>query len=163
MSVKAILETMALLIKQHQELNVLSREKTEWIKKNDTKQLVDVLKKENKHIRMMEQTETQRQQAVRTFLYNHGETEKEATVSLLLTYVSKEYHDLLLQLQERLLAEMQKLRQQETLNRALVEESLQFVHMTMDMIQPDPDAVHYRPPGDDDNRQSGYSTFDSKA
>ncbi|MFZ4451065.1 flagellar protein FlgN [Salibacterium aidingense] len=165
MSVKAIFETMALLVQQHQELNKLSAQKTELIKANDTKELADLLKKESKQIRSIEQTEKKRQAATTVFLKEKGETDSEGTVSVLLKHLPEDHHDPLLRLQEALLAEMAGLREKEALNRALVEDSLQFVQMTLDMIQPDPEAVHYTHPEgrDSEDRPEGFSIFDSKA
>ncbi|MFB4165211.1 flagellar protein FlgN [Alteribacillus sp. JSM 102045] len=164
MSVKAIFETMALLVQQHKELNTISAKKTEYVKANDTKSLAALLKKESKHIRAIEKTERNRQDAVADFLHSRDEKETKGTVSILLKHLPESYHEPLLKLQEGLLQEMEKLRKKEALNRTLVEDSLRFVQITMDMIQPDPEAVHYNHPGgtDKDNRE-GYSMFDSKA
>lgn len=164
MSVKAIFETMAQLVSQHKELNVISAEKMELIKANDTKKLTALLKKESKQIRAIEKIEKDRQEAVTAFLHTKKETGAEGTVSILLKHLPKDYHEPLIKLQEGLLEEMEQLRKKETLNRTLVEDSLHFVQMTMDMIQPDPEAIHYNHPGGTaTDRREGYSIFDSKA
>ncbi|WP_158736819.1 flagellar protein FlgN [Alteribacillus sp. YIM 98480] len=164
MSVKTIFEAMALLVRQHKELNVISAEKTELIKANDTKKLAILLKKESKHIRTIEKTEKDRQDAVHQYLSSKGETKAEGTVSVLLKHLPESNHEPLIKLQESLLQEMGSLRKKEALNRTLVEDSLHFVQMTMDMIQPDPEAVHYTHPDNAENdQQQRYSIFDSKA
>ncbi|RSL29954.1 flagellar protein FlgN [Salibacterium salarium] len=164
MSIKAIFESMALLVQQHKELNAMSAQKTELIKANQTKELSQLLKKESKHIRTIEQTEKSRQEATMAYLKDKTEEETEGTVSVLLKYLPEDYHDPLLKLQEALLNEMGSLREKEALNRTLVEDSLQFVQMTLDMIQPDPEAIHYNhPEGKETTKREGFSMFDSKA
>ncbi|MDA3130947.1 flagellar protein FlgN [Aliibacillus thermotolerans] len=161
---KAILELMALLIKQHQELLQLSSQKTEWIKTNNMEELTRLLKEESKKIREIEQTETKRQQAVANYLKEQGENKEEATITELLEYVPEKYHEPFRTLQQRLLEEMTALRKKESLNRALIEESLQFVHFTLDMIQPDPEAIRYQHPSKETTETNdNFSIFDSKA
>ncbi|RSL35127.1 flagellar protein FlgN [Salibacterium salarium] len=164
MSIKAIFESMALLVQQHKELNTISAQKTELIKQNQTKELSALLKEESKHIRRMEQTEKKRQEATASYLHDKEETQSDGTVSVLLKHIPEDYHDPLLKLQDALFQEMTSLRKKEALNRTLVEDSLQFVQMTLDMIQPDPEAIHYtHPEADGTEKREGYSTFDSKA
>lgn len=161
---KAILELMALLIKQHQELLQLSSQKTEWIKTNNMEELTRLLKEESKKIREIEQTETKRQQAVANYLKEQGVNKEEATITELLEYVPEKYHEPFRTLQQRLLEEMTALRKKESLNRALIEESLQFVHFTLDMIQPDPEAIRYQHPSKETTETNdNFSIFDSKA
>ncbi|MGY4688913.1 flagellar protein FlgN [Salibacterium sp. K-3] len=164
MSVKAIFETMARLVQQHKELNTISGRKTELIKANQTQELAELLKEESRQIRAIEQTENERQKAVASYLEAKEAGETEGTVSDLLYYLPEDHHDPLLQLQEGLLQEMASLRSREALNRQMVEDSRQFVQMTLDMIQPDPEAVHYSHPEDNSReRRNGFSIFDSRA
>lgn len=163
---KAIFELMALLIKQHQELLHISTEKTEWIKTNNMEKLNALLKEESKKIREIEQTEMKRQQVVAQFLKKQGVNKDEATISELLEYIPEKYHESLRKLQQALLEEMGALRKRESLNRALIEDSLHFVHLTLDMIQPDPEAVRYQHPAketSDPDSNENISIFDSKA
>ncbi|MFD2705632.1 flagellar protein FlgN [Salibacterium lacus] len=164
MSVKAIFETMARLVQQHKELNTMSARKTELIKSNQTKELAELLKQESRQIRAIEQTEKERQEAVDSYLKSREAGETEGTVSVLLQYLPEGHHEPLLQLQQGLLQEMASLRSKEALNRQMVEDSRQFVQMTLDMIQPDPEAVHYSHPDEQKpKKRDGFSIFDSKA
>ncbi|WP_240374384.1 flagellar protein FlgN [Bacillus piscicola] len=164
MSIKAILEAMVLLIQQHKELNELSSQKMELIKANDMEQLSELLKNESKLIRVIEETERTRQEKMSVFFKERNIGETEGTVSNLAKHLPAEHQGPLFKLQENLLQEMARLRQTEALNRRLLEDSLHFVQLTLDMIQPDPDAVHYSHPDRKEGKHpEGYSIFDSKA
>lgn len=155
---------MALLIQQHKELHQLSLKKTDLIKRNDIHQLHSLLKEESTLIRKMEETERARHKATLRYLEERDNNCPEGTVSELVKYLPEGYRNPLVKLQENLLLEMTRLREREAMNRMLLEDSLHFVQMTMDMIQPDPEAVHYtHPESKGGENVKGYSVFDSKA
>ncbi|MFB5661005.1 flagellar protein FlgN [Alteribacillus sp. HJP-4] len=167
MALKMLFQAMAELVRLHKELRALSLEKTELLKSNDMEAFSLLLKKESKLARLIEKTEQERQQAAQEFMNAEGGSEENGMVTMndVLDRLTDSYKEPLLTLRTSLLQEITKLQEQETLNRTMINDSLQFVQLTLDLIQPDPEAVHYSRPGDQPKKQrsEGFSTFDSKA
>jgi|SRR5690625_559962 len=156
-------DTLKKLIGLHEELIQISNHKTEEIKQGDMDKLSKLLMQERKQIQAITQTETKRQSIVDDFFTNKGAHDKEQTMSNLLVLIDhddeKQQVELLV---STLVDTIVELRQVEQLNKELMEQSMQFVQLSLDMLQPSIQRMNY------DGKQNvqkstKQSVFDSKA
>jgi flagellar biosynthesis/type III secretory pathway chaperone len=161
-SVQSIIEKLDNLTKIHHQLIVLSEEKTAVVKKGNVEQLQTILVKERKIIRQLEQAEENRQKEVVAWFLTHGLSPEDATVTNLLNQLNddsekEKLEDSAVQLTESIV----KLKQQEQLNIALIQQSMQFVQLSIDLMSPSLKNMNY---GKDNNQPTmNRSVFDSKA
>ncbi len=99
------------------------------------------------------------------FLMTKGEVTENATMTDIRKYATKDEQQQLEQLQNELLNQVQNLKRQNELNQLLIEESLRFVNLSLDLMVPHKEDISYkRPHEQDDSRyDTGHSLFDSKA
>lgn len=162
-SITKVNEQMKKLKQLHESLLYLSREKTELLKQGETGSLQQLLTKERKHIQAITKIENERMDTVTDWCRKQGIVLEAPTLSELLGFLedSKE-KNLLQSLFEELVFLVSELKQQEQLNAELTKQSLQFIHLSLDMLQPSLNNMNY-------NKQTGVSTkekrsvFDSKA
>ncbi|WP_252312066.1 flagellar protein FlgN [Sinobaca sp. H24] len=160
MSVTTLVAHMEELAVLHERLYELSLEKTELLKNNEAKQLQELVKKEVLCIREVEKVETVRAEEAETVAGEYAADE--VTIRSLLTVLPEGVQSELRQLQARLGETIQKLQQQQELNRALLADSLYFLQKNMEWMRPAADQSRYTPPGQK-NQTQAYSFFDSKA
>ncbi|PSL48570.1 FlgN protein [Salsuginibacillus halophilus] len=166
MAVKALFETLAELTRQHQTLASLAKEKTETIKQNDVEGLRLITKQENEALKTIRRLEGSRLQAVADIIQAEESdlVPAETSISDLKPLLPEAYHEPLERLQVKLGDELRTLQRQNELNQRLIRDSLQFVHMSLDLIQPEPEEVNYSRPDDKTKPDGeGYSMFDSRA
>ncbi|WP_255247360.1 flagellar protein FlgN [Paucisalibacillus globulus] len=162
MSVQSIIEKLDNLTKIHHQLIVLSEEKTAVVKKGNVEQLQTILVKERKMVQQLEQAEENRQKEVNAWFANHGNTSEDATVTNLLNQLNddsekKKIEESAVKLTESIV----KLKQQEQLNMALIQQSMQFVQLSIDLMSPSLKNMNY---GKDNQPPAvNRSVFDSKA
>ncbi|SEA39412.1 FlgN protein [Thalassobacillus cyri] len=163
MSITKVNVQMEKLKQLHESLLYLSREKTELLKQGETGSLQQLLTQERKHIQAITKIENERMHTVTDWCPQQGIELETPTLSGLLGFLedSKE-KNLLQSLFEDLAFLVSELKQQEQLNAELTKQSLQFIHLSLDMLQPSLNNVNY-------NKQTGVSNkekrsvFDSKA
>lgn len=150
------------LKKNHDQMLDLSKQKTEYVKKSEMKQLQTLLLKERKVLRIVEQQEQKRMEAVDAWLHNQDMGTDEATVTNMLNFVENEQDKQTLKHVSLQLAEtIVKLKQQEKLNHDLITQSMQFVQLSMNLLQPSIQNMNYGKK--DDAGSIKRSVFDSKA
>lgn len=166
MSTKAIIAVLADLIKLHKTFNELAEKKAEVVKKGDMPALDDLIKQETTLIKKLKNLEEDRLFVVKEYLQSKGWMLEGVTMEQLIESAPKEEQLILSRLQKGLLSEMKKLQEQNQLNQQLIEESLRFVNLSLDLVAPQPDDdVNYQRPT---NAPKGYdlngnrSMFDSK-
>lgn len=153
----AILEK---LYKLHESLYKLSQEKTTIIKANDMASLQLVLKDEQTHIAAINTIEMERQKLAKQFM----QTNKDVTISDCINATeSPELKEKLSTLQTDIINIVDKLKEQNELNQSLIYLSLQYVNMTLDMIQPKPESFTYGKPNQQRTPKPSFTAFDSKA
>lgn len=165
MSTQPINEIMDKLCSLHQSLLTLSSDKTEALKNGDTDELQATIVKERKHVQAIGQLEAKREQVVAEWFSTNGINGEEHTITTMLEHISNDAEKEALQEKfERLVMILADLKQQEKLNQELTQQSLQFIDMSLDMIQPSMKNLNYGRPNtkknDSGNRRS---VFDSKA
>lgn len=156
MSADQLVTVMERLLDLHNSLLEKASQKTTVIEKGDIEALNTLIKEEQKLLSAINKFEQVRQQVVRNFLTPFHVEEENFTISTCLTYIDVSKKDKLAELREELLEVAQKLQRQNELNSELVKQSLQFVHMSLDMFYPKTPEFNYGPP-----KQSGLSTTNS--
>lgn len=154
---------MERLVGLHQDLIQLSQNKTEEIKTGDLDQLSKQMIQERKHVQLIMQTESERQTLVDSFFKEKQAEHEEKTMTNLLAYLeNNEEKDQLEHVMSKLIDAIVKLRDVEKLNHDLMTQSMQFVQLSLDMLQPSLKRMNY-----DDKKQpqteTNQSLFDSRA
>ncbi|WP_078555830.1 flagellar protein FlgN [Bacillus alkalicellulosilyticus] len=165
MSVKNITEVLVDLITVHKTFRELGENKTDIIKKGDMSALDLLMKTELVHVHKLKKLEEDRLFVVGQFLQRKGLATEGVTMEQLLQHVSPEEKNVLEKLQRALLAEIKGLKEVNEMNQQLLQDSLRFVNLSLDLLAPQQDEeVNYKKP-----TRSGYaeehgrSMFDSKA
>ncbi|WP_227394294.1 flagellar protein FlgN [Jeotgalibacillus aurantiacus] len=133
LTLKSLLEQ---LIELHQSLLDLALEKTVIIKSGDLQELQRIIKEEQKYIYSIQTIEKKRQQIL-TMPADIEETKS------------------------KLLSVILDLKAVNELNQELLEQSMQFVTLNLDLLMPQPDSFNYKK--EDDEHQPVQSIFDSQA
>jgi len=150
-------------IEVHEQLLRLSREKTPYIKESDSESLVKLLTNERRLIERIEQLENEREQVVATFFAEHNVHPEAYTLSELLALIkdAKE-KEKLERLTVVLLELIVGLKETEQLNQSLLQQSIQFVHLSLDLLQPESKNIHYGDHIKRKQKSQSRSIFDSK-
>lgn len=164
LSVEAIMETMSRLIYVHQDLNQLAVKKTEVIKDGEMEKLGILLQEEEALVFELKELETARSFRVRDFASHYEILAEDCTLLQLSKVLPPSEQKELLGSRQQLLKEVADLKQQNRLNQELIEQSLQFVNVSLGMLQPEVRPVNYERPGRGDSlAKKGKSMFDSRA
>ena len=137
MSVENIISTLEKLERMHKSLLELANKKTDFIKANDMEQIDEMLKTEQAHVAAIETLEQQRQAMVTDYLRAKGIAFNDIpTVAQVIDATDGPEKQALQEVRERLVALLMELKKRNDLNQKLVFQSLQFVNLTLDMLQP---------------------------
>ncbi|MEN1967323.1 flagellar protein FlgN [Lentibacillus sp. N15] len=162
LSVQQMIQAIEKLLTIHKSLLRISTEKTTIVKNGDTEQLQPLLMKERRHIQALEQTEAFRQQTVTDWAAKSGFQQQSVTITDILEQLPDEQDkEQLADVTTELTNVVTALKRQEQLNRVLIQQSLQFVDISLDMINPSLKKLNYgQAQLIDTDKQS---VFDSKA
>ncbi len=143
----------------------LAKQKTEIIKRGDINSLQNLLKEENKHIQAIQRLEMGLKNETILFLQKNRVEMEQPSLSAAIEIANELEKEALLQGKQELENEIRELSIQNQLNQQLLEQSLQFVNISLDLLQPDIDSYNYdrSENGAQENRQQSRSLFDSKA
>ncbi|ASN04724.1 flagellar protein FlgN [Virgibacillus necropolis] len=157
-----IIKSMEKLIMLHESLLVISEQKTVAIKEGNMEKLQPLLVKERKHVQALEQMETSRQKEVKAWFEVNNLQGKNETITTMLEMIDdKEQQKVLEDVTIHLTHSVTNLKRQEQLNQALIQQSLQFVELSLDMMNPSITNLNY---GNTKETESiKRSVFDSKA
>jgi len=144
-----LIETLEKQLALHKSLLGLAHAKRTAIKENKMDELNRIVRDEQKHISAV------------TILEKQRNANSAGTVMDQLPQLSEEEQKQALPLRDELVDLLMELRAVNELNAELLDQSLQFVHLQLDLLAP-PDAGNYAPEGEQDERSSG-PLFDSKA
>lgn len=148
----------------HQRLLDISREKTEAIKKADNDALVKLLTKERQLVEEVERKENERIAAVDAFFQAQNIAPEEKTVSEILKYITSETaREQFEKATTKLIEVIVQLREVEQLNQGLLQQSMQFVQLTLSMLQPETKTINYGKQHKQQQTKKNLSVFDSKA
>lgn len=164
MSIQPIFESLEKLTQIHESLLDCSKEKTEVIKEGSAEKLQILLAKEHKLIRLLEQTEQKRQEHVDCWFEQQQVPESEdRTITHMLEILNESESDATEKLESLAIALTEvitKLKQQEQLNQALIEQSMKFIQMSLNILNPTIDNYNY---GQSETKTVDRSVFDSRA
>ncbi len=163
MSAQLIIECMQKLVQVHHTFNQLAAEKTQSLLKGDISHLRSILHKESASLKQLQQRELERRRLVRIFFNSKGFVTENGTITELLPHLSGVEKEELLSLQKNLMEEIEQLKQKNELNQQLLQDSLRFVNLSLDIIQPEFDSGTYSKSNMDADEPQGRSLFDSKA
>lgn len=159
MSAAQFIDLLNKYVTVHRQLLQSGRAKTEALKKGDMERLTAIMKEEQKHVNVLHQLEKERTQLMEAT----GLSGNEWTFAACIERAEESEKSELQALQQELSAVVLELRDLNELNQQLIQQSLQFVHMTLDLILPQPPEVNYRHPNAAPPHEKGRSIFDSKA
>ncbi|WP_052728236.1 flagellar protein FlgN [Domibacillus tundrae] len=145
-----LIETLEKQLALHKSLLQLAHAKKEAIKENRMDELNRIVRDEQKHISAISILEKQRTAG------------SEGSVLDQLPALPEEEQVQAASLRDELIKTMLLLKAANDLNAELLDQSLQFVHLQLDLLAP-PDAGNYAPDGEHDNGPSTGPVFDSKA
>jgi flagellar biosynthesis/type III secretory pathway chaperone len=154
-----IIDILTKQLSLHKSLHDLSRTKTEVVKKGDGDRLLQLVKDEQKHLYAMKQLEDKRDKEMRLISGNRDNP----TLSELLPTLAAEERETLIQLRLKLTEEIKALKETNKLNEQLIEQSLQFVNLSLDLLHPQLESFNYGRPEEEEVERRGRSIFDSKA
>jgi flagellar biosynthesis/type III secretory pathway chaperone len=164
LSAKQLIELLEKHVKLHKGLLELANKKTEVLKKGDMQALSAIMKEEQKYIAAIKQIEKERIVAVEKIISALGNTQTEPTLTACIELVDEPERSALERLRNNLAAVVAELRNINELNQQLLQQSLQFVNMMLDMIMPQPKEMNYRKPNTaPSSYEESRSLFDSKA
>lgn len=146
MTLTDIVLTLGKLEKMHKGLLDLARQKTEFVKAGDMKELDGLIKQEQTHIATIETLEQQRQVMVTEYLRAKGIalTDLPTVADVIEAAAGDAMQQPLILIRERLVALLEELRKQNDLNQKMVFNSLQVVNLTLDAMRPQrPDQFNY--------------------
>ncbi|ULL19457.1 flagellar protein FlgN [Paenibacillus sp. H1-7] len=148
MAFEALIQTMTTLNDIHESLLELGERKKQVLIRNDVEQLMQIVAKENKLIKQINELDGQRVEAIGQYMIEKGyKPNPKVTVSDLTKIVfNVDDKKLLLGKQKQLLGTIQKLREMNQLNQQLIEESMKFINYSLDVIVgPDDDGFYHNP------------------
>ncbi|HJV17128.1 MAG TPA: flagellar protein FlgN [Bacillales bacterium] len=158
MSTKILVTIMEKLLKLHQSLYELSVKKTDILIEGDMDALNQILKDEQAHIAAISKFEDERQKVVEAILPG---VEK-PTISDCVAAVDGAEKDFLDQLRTELMETVSNIKEKNELNQQMIHQSLQFVHLTMNLVTPQQVDFNYGPQAGNTSGQSS-GLFNSKA
>lgn len=148
----------------HEQLLTLSKDKTEAIKDSDNEKLVSHLTKERQVLQKIEQLERVREQLVdQHFTQLNIKTEDKTITELLKTIQDKNDKQILEESVAKLIQIIVSIRENEQLNSELLQQSMQFVQLSLEMIQPQAQSISYGNQAERKDSGQKRSVFDSKA
>jgi len=150
----------------HRDMLELSKEKRRIIVENDVDALIMLLNKESRFLKQIEPLEADRQSAVHELLQERG---IKSMLNLNITEISKLIFDpadkqRLFEVQRKLAGTLQELKEVNQLNQQLIEQSLMFIDLSMDIFaaRPEQDAT-YQHPADKNGISGRIGLFDTRA
>lgn len=149
----------------HERFNEQAVRKEETIKTGDMEGLDQVMKEESPLIQQLRKLENTRQHLVLQWMKDKGLVKENVTMDQLTPLFPAKEREAVEYWQRRLMTEIDKLKEQNSLNQQLLEDSLRFVNLSLDAMNPQEQNQFTSYSGDgeqDDDEQGGRSLFDSK-
>ncbi|MDF2606872.1 MAG: flagellar protein [Bacillales bacterium] len=166
MSAKLLLDRLHKLLNINQELLKLGKEKIEALKANNLQLLEEVIKNEQRCIAMMRHADEERMNAVLAIFKDRELPANDPTITDCIAVITDaKLKEELSSLQNELLIVTYNLQNINDLNQQLLKQSLQFVNITLDSLNPQRNITNYESKGNivKDKNAPKNSMFDSKA
>jgi flagellar biosynthesis/type III secretory pathway chaperone len=166
MSIQELLNIMEQLNEAHMQLMELADRKRHVLIKNQVDELNQIVNQESKVARLITDLDQKRVESIGDYLIKRGfRPDPRVTVSDLIKMMFKAEEKQALQAaQKRLLDTLVKLKERNTLNQQLIEQSLAFINYSYDiLLGPPEDEVVYRNPAHQQGAVKRTGLFDTRA
>jgi flagellar biosynthesis/type III secretory pathway chaperone len=144
----SLYEILDNLINLHRALYTLAKQKKDVLIKGDIDELVKITQQEQKLIKAVEAAEAARIETVKELFAAQGLSSSEGTLAELIKLITAaEEKARLTNYRNELLRIVSELRDANELNQQLLEQSLSFVNMTLDLLTdtPEQDFIYSKP------------------
>ncbi|GGH76700.1 flagellar biosynthesis/type III secretory pathway chaperone [Pullulanibacillus pueri] len=159
--INKMIDVLQEMVKIHQAFNRLALVKTEALKTGDIKTLGQTIHQEEPLTQRLSQLETERQKLITE---NYGDGQEAVQLSEVIATVPDELKPVLQGLQEELAREVLSLKQRNELNQQLIKQSLDWVQLNINLLDPGARSTTYsRPNATAPQPNRVRSSFDSKA
>ncbi|MGZ4107217.1 MAG: flagellar protein FlgN [Tumebacillaceae bacterium] len=165
-ALKPLLSVVEAILKEHQQLLELATRKKQVLIKGDMEALHLIVQEENQFVHRIERLEQERIGAGRLLAVRFGVPVTELTASKVVTMAeSPEEAQRIQELTDTLRAVVAELKQLNDLNTQLIQQSLQFVRTSIEVLTEAPEVPTYGGNGQMNNPYvvAKTSYFDSKA
>ncbi|WP_071393506.1 flagellar protein FlgN [Bacillus tuaregi] len=164
MSANHIITSLEQLLALHEELFAMAKRKTDIIKAGNVDELRTMTNEERKFTKTINETQKALLSYSRLFLLKNALSKETPSLRDCLPFFKQQEKERVTNLQARLVEQVTEIQQQNDLNQQLLEQSLAFVNMSLDLLKPDHDSYNYeRPNHQQPQTQLGRSLFDSNA
>lgn len=161
-TLEAIMHSLKKLIVVQEELLKVALEKTEVIINNATQSLQAILKQENKYILMSQKLQAEITKFSCLYFEEKGIVDANPSLAEVIGIAPDDKKEELHQLKKDLEERIFDLQHRNHLNQDLLQQSLQILNITMDLIMPDIESFNYHP-SEQEEQKGPHSIFDSKA
>ncbi|QOS98075.1 flagellar protein FlgN [Brevibacterium sp. JNUCC-42] len=154
------------LTKLHQALYTLALEKREVLVKNDMQQLTELVKKEQQLFKAIQQTELLRAEMTNMIFNEKGVAVTNGTLQDVIRLCTDvETKNRLAQYRDELLSVIGQLKEENEQNQQLLQHSLDFVNMSLDLFtdRPEEDFIYKNPVNQQIQSSMNRSIFNHKA
>ncbi|MGP7818536.1 flagellar protein FlgN [Niallia sp. 01092] len=159
MHVAAIANTLKDLNLLHENLLELATEKTDVLIRGDMDFLKSIMSKEQKLIKLIQNKD----QDLRIFSKGYLQRENDITLNDVIKQSEEKDSETLIQLKQQLEETIKDLKNKNETNQQLLQQSLQFVQVSLDLLKPSIETYNYeRPMKKNSYETEGYSSFESK-
>ncbi|WP_054957458.1 flagellar protein FlgN [Paenibacillus dakarensis] len=167
MTVQTLIDILQRLELVYNDMLALAEDKRQAIMSNDVDAVVQLLNRESKGMKSIEQLERERVEAAYAFLQSRGvKSQLELTLTELARLVfDPEEKAGLLEVQSRLSRTLQELKVKNDLNQQLLVQSLDFIDFSLDMLtgKSSQDEATYHHPSDRGGSTGRPGLFDTRA
>lgn len=166
LSAKNIIMALEQLLSMHENLYEKSKLKTDIIKSGNIDTLKSMTNDERKWARTINDIQKELMHQTDSFLKTFSISKENPSLRDCLIYMDEQEKESATDLQAKLVDQINLIKEQNDLNQQLLEQSLAFVNMSLDLLTPDPDTDSYnyeRPNRQQSYEQLGRSLFDSNA
>lgn len=149
MIIQELIDTLRQMVGLHMKLSECANVKKQLIIENKVEDLTKLMGQEARLMRLVEQEDARRQETITRFLYQEG-IRLQGRISV--SELAKLVHDRPLKLELLKMAAIltkcvKRLKEQNALNQLLIQQSLQFIAHSMDLMLGEPESdVTYRKP-----------------
>lgn len=149
MALTILIDLLERLDEVHLQMLDLAAHKKQAIMENKVEGLIQILNKESKHMKAIEQLDREREQAVYAFLQQAG---IRSNLKLNLTELSRLVFDLddkqkLLHIQNKFAVTLQALKEANSLNQQLIQQSLSYIDFSIESMSyySETEATYHHP------------------
>jgi FlgN protein len=158
-----LLNVLEKMVKLQKSLYQIALKKTDILKADDIEALGQLMKDELKHIKAIEMVNGERERIQRQLAIELSLSPANITISELLKSSILKDKEGLKRLQTELVEQTQSLKEINEFNQQLLQQSLNFVNLNLDLVLGQQELGNYTDNSSDEEEGTSRSLFDSKA